>query len=160
MAQQKDICVKTVIRILSTFFYLGYAPLMPGTIGSMGGLIFYFIVKDPPALYFSCLAGLILIEFFVVSEAEKIFGKADSARIVIDEAAGMMTALLFIPQKTVFILTAFAAFRLFDITKPFPIKRLEKIASPWGVILDDIAAGLYANFTTQLVFILAVKMGA
>lgn len=151
--------MKTVIKMLSTFFYLGYTPLIPGTIGSLGGLLFYLMVKYSAPLYISSLIALIILAILVINRAEEHFGKKDAGPIVIDEAIGMMIALLFAPQEPVLIVFAFIAFRLFDIVKPFPIRRAEGIRSPWGVILDDVIAGIYTNLATQAFFILAIKRG-
>ncbi len=151
--------MKTVIKMLSTFFYLGYTPLIPGTIGSLGGLLFYLMVKHNAALYIGSLIVLIALALLVINRAEEHFGKKDARPIVIDEAAGMMIALLFVPQEPALIVFAFIAFRLFDIVKPFPVKWAEGIRSPWGVILDDIIAGIYANLAAQAFFILAIKRG-
>lgn len=151
--------MKTVVKMLSTFFYLGYTPLIPGTIGSLGGLLFYLMVKHDTALYIGSLIVLIVLALLVINKAEEHFGKKDARPIVIDEAAGMMTALLFVPQEPVLIVFAFISFRLFDIVKPFPIKWAETRRSPWGVILDDIIAGIYTNLATQAFFILAIKRG-
>lgn len=151
--------MKTVIKMLSTFFYLGYTPLIPGTIGSLGGLLFYLMVKYNTALYIVSLVVLIILALLVINKAEKHFGRKDARPIVIDEAIGMMIALLFVPQEPVLIVFAFIAFRLFDIVKPFPIKWAETRKSPWGVLLDDIIAGIYTNLATQAFFILAIKRG-
>jgi phosphatidylglycerophosphatase A len=151
--------MKTVIKMLSTFFYLGYTPLIPGTIGSLGGLLFYLMVKHSATLYIGSLIVLIILALLVINKAEKHFGKIDAGPIVIDEAAGMMIAFLFIPQEPVLIVFAFIAFMLFDIVKPFPIKWAEGIRSPWGVLLDDVIAGIYTNLVTQAFFILAIKRG-
>jgi len=152
--------MKTVVKMLGTFFYLGYTPLIPGTIGSLGGLLFYLMVKYNIALYIGSLIALIISALLVINKAEEHFRKKDARPIVIDEAIGMMIALLFVPQEPVLILFAFIAFRLFDIVKPFPIRWAEGIRSPWGVLLDDIIAGIYTNLATQAFFILAINRGA
>lgn len=149
--------MKTVTKMLSTFFYFGYTPFIPGTVGSLGGLVFYLMVKNTPVLYIGSLIVLIIIALLVINKAERHFGKKDAPPIVIDEAIGMMTALLFLPQEPVLILFAFIAFRLFDIVKPFPIRQSERVRSPYGVLLDDIIAGCYANLATHAFFILALK---
>lgn len=151
--------MKTVTKMLSTFFYLGYTPRIPGTIGSLGGLVLYLMVKNTPALYIGSLIVLIILALLVINKAEAHFGKKDAKPIVIDEAVGMMTALLFVPQEPVLILFAFIAFRLFDIVKPFPVRQAERVRSPYGVLLDDIFAGGYANLAVQAFFIFAIKRG-
>lgn len=146
--------------MLSSFFYLGYVPCIPGFFGSLGGLLFYLIVRHNLALYFGSLITLAALAFFVIDKAEEIYGRKDARIIVIDEAVGMMLALFLIPTKFFFIFLAFIFFRLYDVLKPFPIRWAEKQKSPLGVILDDVIAGLYANLTVQALYnILATKSG-
>lgn len=151
--------MKTVVKLVSTFFYTGYVPKIPGTVGSLAGLLFFLSVNYSLTVTVISLSVLTAAALLVVRKAEELFGKKDSRRIVIDEAIGMMIALLFVPMKAVFIALAFVFFRIFDIAKPFPIKRVEKMESPWGVVLDDVLAGIYANLAVQLVAMLALKMG-
>ena len=151
--------MKTVVRLVSTFFYAGYVPKISGTIGSLAGLLFFLSVNYSLPVTVISLSVLTVAAILVIKKAEGLFGKKDSRRIVIDEAIGMMIALLFIPMKAEFVVLAFVFFRIFDITKPFPIKRVEKMESPWGVVLDDVLAGIYANLAVQLIIMLALKRG-
>ncbi|MFA5339639.1 MAG: phosphatidylglycerophosphatase A [Candidatus Omnitrophota bacterium] len=149
--------MKTVIRLVSTCFYAGYIPKIPGTAGSVCGLLLFLLVNYSLPVTFITLSVLTAAALLVIRSAEELFGKKDSRRIVIDEAIGMMIALLFIPMRPELIALAFVLFRVFDITKPFPIKRIEKIESPWGVVLDDAVAAVYANLSVRLIAILAFK---
>lgn len=141
--------MKTVVRIVSTFFYAGFVPRMPGTAGSAAGLLFAFLVSYDPRVYLLSLAVLMAAAMMVIRRAEILFGRKDSGKIVIDEAAGMMIALLFLPMEPAYMAAAFVTFRLFDIFKPFPIRAAERVASPSGVVLDDVIAGIYANITVR-----------
>ena len=151
--------MKTVVRLISTFFYAGYVPKISGTAGSVCGLLLFLLVNYSLPVTVITLLVLTAAALLVIREAEEIFGQKDSRRIVIDEVIGMMIALLFIPMKPVFIVLAFVLFRVFDITKPFPIRRIEKMESPWGVVLDDVVAAVYANLAVQLIAMLALKRG-
>ncbi len=148
-----------VVKCLSSFFYLGYAPKIPGFFGSLGGLLFYFMVKHNFVLYIGTLIVLTVLAFFVINKAEQIYGGKDAKHIVIDEAVGMMLALFLVPSKPLAIFLAFIFFRFFDVLKPFPIKWAEKQSSPLGVMLDDVIAGVYANLSVQALCILAMKSG-
>jgi phosphatidylglycerophosphatase A len=75
---------------------------------------------------------------------EKEWGK-DSSKVVVDEAAGMMISLLFVPVTLSYVATGFILFRLLDITKPLLIRRTESLPGGWGVMMDDMIAGLYTN---------------
>lgn len=151
--------MKTVIKVVSTFFYAGYVPRIPGTIGALVGLLFYLTVSYSLTVILASLFVLTVMAVLVIRKAEELYGEKDSRRIVIDEVIGMMIALLFVPLTTVFLISGFILFRIFDIVKPFPIKRIEKMESPWGVLLDDVVAGLYANLTVQLIAMFALKRG-
>ncbi len=141
--------MKTVVKLISTFFYSGFVPRMPGTAGSAAGLLFAFLASYDPRVYLLSLVMLLAAVMMVVKPAEILFGKRDSGKIVIDEAAGMMIALLFLPMEPAYMAAAFISFRLFDIFKPFPIKIAERAPSPIGVVLDDVIAGIYANITVR-----------
>ncbi|MFA5093862.1 MAG: phosphatidylglycerophosphatase A [Candidatus Omnitrophota bacterium] len=145
--------MKALVKLTSTFFYAGFFPKMPGTAGSAAGLLLALLVSGNVAVYLATLAILVILSILVIRPAEILFGKKDSGHIVIDEAAGIMTALLLIPARPVPVIIAFVLFRAFDIIKPFPVRRLEGIHSPFGVILDDIAAGIYANLMVRVALI-------
>jgi phosphatidylglycerophosphatase A len=89
---------------------------------------------------------------FVSNKLEAGWGK-DSSKIVIDEAAGMCCTLLFVPHQWQYTLIGLAAFRFFDIVKPFFISSAEKLPGGWGVMADDVAAGICANLVLQLVLV-------
>jgi phosphatidylglycerophosphatase A len=98
------------------------------------------------------LITLIVIDIGVWSAngVEPEWGK-DSSRVVIDEIAGMCVSLLFLPLNWSTIIIGFILFRAFDILKPLYIRKLEAVSGGWGVMLDDVAAGIYANIVMQLV---------
>ncbi len=79
-----------------------------------------------------------------------LWGK-DPARVVIDEVAGMCISLLFIPVKTPYIIIGLVLFRFFDIVKPLYIKSMEKLRGGWGIMFDDVLAGIYANIVLQAI---------
>lgn len=151
--------MKTVVKMLSSFFYLGYVPYVPGSFGSLGGLLFYLMVMHNFALYIGTLIVLTVLAFLVINRAEESYGGRDAKTIVIDEAVGMMLALFLIPAKPIAIFLTFIFFRFFDVLKPFPIRWAEKQSSPLGVMLDDIIAAVYANISVQALCILAMKSG-
>ncbi len=86
---------------------------------------------------------------------EEIWGK-DHNRVVIDEVAGMCITLLLIPLKSQYTLTGLILFRFFDILKPFGIRKLESLPGGWGVMADDVLAGIYSNIILQLIVVLAI----
>jgi phosphatidylglycerophosphatase A len=140
-----------ILVCAGTFFYLGRIPGPGGTVGSLaiyaGALL--LILAGITSLWFNILFGLLFIASFAGSvlvgqKAESLFGKQDPNEVVIDEVAGASLTLLFLPfvyPKTGIVLLFFL-FRFFDILKPFGIDKLEEAPKGFGIVLDDVAAGL------------------
>lgn len=99
----------------------------------------------PPVLL-SCLITLLITFIGVWSSGvvEKIWGK-DPSKVVIDEVAGMCVSLLFLPVQLKYVIAALVMFRFFDIAKPFLIKKVELLPGGWGIMMDDVLAGIYSN---------------
>jgi phosphatidylglycerophosphatase A len=146
---------KFFVKFLSTLFFSGYSPIAPGTCGSLITvlLVWFLIPEGNLSLLIITLIWLI-IALFIGREAEKLFGH-DAGKINIDESAGMLLSLLWVPKKFILYGVAFLLFRLYDIIKPPPLRGLEKIEG-YGVTLDDVVAGLYANLTLQIFLALKV----
>ncbi|MFA4989603.1 MAG: phosphatidylglycerophosphatase A [Candidatus Omnitrophota bacterium] len=142
---------KFLTKTISTFFYSGYFPLIPGTAGSLAGLALYFLLKDDPLAYIFVLSVLLILGFLVSGQAEKVFGRKDPPCVVIDEVCGMLLSLLFLPYDIKLVIIAFLIFRILDTLKPYPIGSFEKLKGGFGVMSDDIIAGLYANLILQVV---------
>jgi phosphatidylglycerophosphatase A len=125
---------------------------MPGTMGSLGGLAVYFLVKNSDILYGFTILFLFFLGILFAGEAEKIYKHKDARMIVIDEACGMLLALFFVPSNPLSIILGFFLFRIFDILKPPPARRLEKLTGSLGVMFDDILAAIYTNLILQIIF--------
>lgn len=99
------------------------------------------------------IALLAIVGVWAASRAEKLLGRKDPGAVVVDEVVGQMIALLFVPFNAGVwvIITGFVAFRLFDIWKPYPIRRLEALEAGLGIMFDDILAGIYAAILMSLV---------
>jgi phosphatidylglycerophosphatase A len=138
-------------KLISTFFFAGYFPVAPGTFGSLITLIIiWFLIPKVFYILIPISLGLILVSIWSSGRAEEIFGK-DGSPIVIDEVVGMTISLIFVPHQISCFLGAFFLFRLFDIVKPPPARNAEKVKGGWGVTLDDVVAGIYANLSLHLV---------
>lgn len=131
---------------VSTVLKIGYLPFAPGTWGSLAALgLWFLIVEMTSTITFIALISIIFaLGVYVSSVTERHLDEKDPSVIVIDEWVGQWIALLFLPKSLLLGLTAFALFRLFDIWKPYPIKTLAKMPSGWGIMLDDVLAGIYA----------------
>jgi phosphatidylglycerophosphatase A len=139
---------KTIASVLG----IGYVGKGGGTIAALLYCIIWLLL---PATYSDSAWQMVITIFIIVAgiicgnEVDKEWGK-DSSKVVIDEVAGMAIALLFVPHQLVYACIALALFRFFDIVKPLGIKRLEKWPGGWGVMADDILAGVYALILIQL----------
>jgi phosphatidylglycerophosphatase A len=139
-------------KLVSSFFFAGYFPVAPGTFGSLIALlIIWFFVPG----FFYILVPISLVLFFVsvwsAGRAEEIFGH-DGSQIVIDEVTGMAISLAFVPHRLGYFAAAFFLFRIFDIIKPPPARKAERLKGGWGVTMDDVVAGVYANLVLHLVW--------
>jgi phosphatidylglycerophosphatase A len=139
--------------VLATGFGVGYSPIAPGTLGTLIGIpVFYFLSNISSPIYEITLVGFFFLSVWISENAEIFFGKKDDQRIVIDEIMGFLIAMLWLPKRILFIIVGFFLFRFFDILKPFPIRRLEKkLKGGYGVVLDDVVAGTYANIALQMI---------
>ncbi|MFH1189991.1 MAG: phosphatidylglycerophosphatase A [Candidatus Omnitrophota bacterium] len=140
------------VEFITSFFYLGHSPFMPGTMGSLGGLILYFIVRNNDILFAFSILFLFTLGVLFAGEAEKVYRRKDPAMIVIDEACGMLLALFFVPFSLYSVILGFFLFRIFDILKPPPARRLEKLTGSLGIMFDDVIAALYTNIVLQIIF--------
>lgn len=141
-------------KAIATVFGIGFLPKGGGTAASavycLVWIIFphrFFILEILLTLF------VVTIGVWSASKVETIWG-IDSSKVVIDEVAGMMIALLFVPVKIKYVITALALFRFFDILKPLGIKKMEEFPSGWGVMADDILSGIYALVVIQTVITL------
>lgn len=137
---------------VATFFGAGMGRPAPGTWGSVAAILLWaafagFVHPTANTLLIALLAGVVLSIVLGVpaaTVAERESGRHDPGFVVIDEVAGQWVTLLGSRFDWRAALLAFFLFRLFDITKPFPIRRLERLPVGWGIVFDDVAAGLYA----------------
>jgi phosphatidylglycerophosphatase A len=123
---------------------------MPGTIGSLGGLAVYFVVKYSDLVYAFAILFLFFLGILFAGEAEKVYRQKDARMIVIDEACGMLLALFLVPDNPLLIILGFFIFRVFDILKPPPARRLEKLTGSLGIMFDDVIAAIYTNLFLQV----------
>jgi phosphatidylglycerophosphatase A len=143
---------KWLTQFFATFFYLGYSPIAPGTAGTLGGVVlFYFLSKFSPSLYILFFLGFIIFSVWVSTKASGILGKNDPRQVVIDEVCGYLVTMLLVPPSLVNIILGFSLFRFFDVVKPPPVRRLEGLPGGYGIVADDIAAGIYANIVLQVI---------
>ena len=153
--------------IIGTFFGIGLIKYAPGTFASLVTALIWFLVPEyyfynpsEGTIYYDSyllLTGAIILfgwlAVHVSTVCEKKFG-TDAGCIVIDEVFGYLVAILFLPKTPMVALYAFIMFRVFDISKPLFIKKIQDLPQGWGVMLDDIGAGIVSNILIQFLYII------
>lgn len=132
---------------ISTFGYVGYAPIAPGTFGSAAGLAVFYAVRraDSAAVEIGVILALFALGIWAGTVAEHHFGGVDPGPIVLDEVVGMLITLFLLPVNVTGAIVAFVVFRVLDVIKPFPSARSEKLPGGLGVMADDGVAAIYGN---------------
>ena len=115
-----------------------------GTVGSFVTLVALWLIPFTTLALLVTLAVVTLVGIWAGSRVETVIDAKDPGIIVIDEVAGMLVSVLFLPRTIPVLVTAFLLFRLFDIWKPFPARQLQELHGGLGVMLDDLIAGAYA----------------
>ena len=146
--------MKKIMVLLATFFGVGYLPLAPGTWASLlTAALIYLLFPLFQGGWLTVLIALPLVTLIGIpaaAAAEKHFARKDPRPCVIDEVAGQMTALLFIPHNLFCFGAAFLLFRFFDIFKPFPVRQSERLPHGIGIMVDDLLAGAYTLLLMQI----------
>lgn len=140
-----------LIKFIATGFYSGYSPIAPGTAGSIVGILIYLLAISFQLSAFNYLLltiSIVLIGIWVSGKAEYLFKRKDSQKIVIDEIAGILISLFMLPTGFWIVLSGFVIFRIIDISKPFYI--LERLPRGFGVMMDDVAAGIATNLILRI----------
>jgi len=146
-----------IVVFLATGCFTGFLPLMPGTWGTFAAIPIVIIVHRVDLI----LQGIIALAFvtfaaWVAGRAEILLEDHDPRPIVIDEMAGFLISLLWLPLNALILCLGFALFRLVDIVKPPPISSVEKrMRGGWGVVIDDVLAGVFTNAALRLLLIVA-----
>jgi len=139
--------MRRFVNILATGCYVGKVPVAPGTAGTVVGVLLYLLIRPMPTiLYVVTVVTFIFFAAWIATQAQVIYGEQDPQVIVIDEIAGYLVTMAFHKLDLSLVIGGFVLFRIFDIVKPFPIRWVERrFLSGWGVVLDDVVAGIYAN---------------
>jgi phosphatidylglycerophosphatase A len=148
---------RKLARVLATWFGCGLSPIAPGTVGTIGALPLWLAVRSGGPT--SILATAVFITFVGVWSAgvvARTSGIKDPQLVVIDEVAGVLFALAAAPATTRGTIAAVVLFRVFDMTKPFPARRAEKLPGGWGIVLDDVVAGIQAAIAVTVLGALGV----
>lgn len=140
---------------VATAGYVGFVPIAPGTFGSAVGLVVYAAVSAANnwAIEAIALTVILVAGIWSANHVERELGK-DPGAVVIDEVAGMLVTLAFIDVSVTAALVGFFIFRLLDVIKPPPARRLENLHGGPGIVLDDVMAGIYSNLALRALIVL------
>jgi phosphatidylglycerophosphatase A len=151
-----------LIRFIATGAGFGLSPIVPGTTGTIPGVVlcwflFPLFALFPYGIIFQIVITLVTLALGVwaATEAEKFYGH-DAKRIVIDEVAGAMVSYLAIPVGWKLYLIGFVVFRALDIWKPYPARKWENLPRGWGVMGDDFAVAIYTNIFLQMLILFRI----
>lgn len=152
--------LKHIVLFFATGLYSGHFPKAPGTAASVLGLaICLYLRLLPLTTYVITTIVFFFLACWIAGLAEGFLNEKDSKKIVIDEITGSLVAFAAIPLNWYWLVTGFVLFRLFDILKPFPIRRVERrLKGGWGVVLDDIVAGVYTLIIMQVLVVVIEKV--
>ncbi|MEN3330411.1 MAG: phosphatidylglycerophosphatase [Acidobacteriota bacterium] len=135
---------------------VGYLPVAPGTFGSLVGVgIFWLLVRANPVVIIVAILAVTFAGIWAGSRVEQVSGRKDPGKVVVDEVAGQMIALLpltiFARWSIVTVIVSFILFRFFDIVKPYPANRLQDLDGGMGIMFDDLVAGVYGAIVVSII---------
>jgi phosphatidylglycerophosphatase A len=147
--------VKTLSRIVATFFGAGFFPIAPGTAASgLTALLYYFCLGRLAWPYqILIIVAVFFAGVMTATRYARELNRKDPGRIVIDETCGQLISLFLVPPAIKPVALAFFLFRVFDILKPYPIKKLESLPWGWGIMADDVGAGIAAAIVLRILMI-------
>ena len=145
---------KNLAVFMATTCYSGFFPIAPGTVGALIAVVVLWFV---PALSWPVMSLLALLVFlsgiWAADVVEKAWKREDPGQVNWDEVAGMMVSLIAMPKHWIVFVAAFILFRIFDVIKPWPVNRLERLHGGLGIMADDIMAGIYSNLVLQIILL-------
>ncbi len=159
--------MQLIYKALATGLFISYLPSKiikfkkntgAGFLGTLWGIPLVCVLPQDPILYLICMLGIWVLAVWVCKKVQfKGYTGHDNPKIVIDEIAGYVTAMAFLPQRWLYLVAAFVLFRFFDTVKIGPVKTFDKMENAFGVVFDDVSAGLLANILIQICIIFIYK---
>jgi phosphatidylglycerophosphatase A len=142
--------MRFLVLALATVGGAGFFPLASGTFASLLTLPLYYVLREQMWLYLGVTLACLAVGIWAGGRAEKYLGEKDPHAVVIDEVVGQLLAAAFLPHHIFYPVAAFFLFRLFDVWKPFPAYVSQQLPGGWGIMTDDVIAGIYANVLLQI----------
>lgn len=147
--------MQAIVRFLATGAYTGFAPFAPGTFGTLPAVALAPLVAGAADFgvvpYLLLLVAIIAVAIWAADRFAAETGLKDPGSVVIDEIAGYLVTVAFLPVTPLTLIAGFFVFRFFDIVKPPPARRFEMLPGGVGIVMDDVMAGIYGNLLLRLV---------
>jgi phosphatidylglycerophosphatase A len=138
--------------LLAAWGPCGYVPVAPGTAGTLGAIPLFWLLRELPlGLYLLTVVAFIAVAIAAASVAGRYWKIPDASPIVIDEVAGYLVTMALVPWSWGAAIAGFFLFRIFDVVKPWPASAFDRVKSGFGVVLDDVAAGVWAFAALELI---------
>jgi len=158
-AKGKNPSLRSFPQLVATGFGLGYLPFFPGTWGSLAAALavcglYQFPLPHLFGIHLTLVLLLFPVAWYCSEKTSRAMDTADPSVVVIDEVFGQSLALLFVPVSLVSVIIGLVLFRIFDIFKPFPVNRAERLSGGLGIVADDLIAGVYAGLVLLLLHLL------
>ncbi len=142
-----------VTLTVASGFGIGYLPVMPGTAGSLAAAVLYFVLPLGGPVWILIITTAFVIGIWAGNFVEREYGK-DPPLVVIDEFVGQWLTFSFLPMDPLTLTGGFLLFRIFDISKPFPANRAQRLKGGLGIMLDDVIAAVYAQAFLRLILLI------
>ena len=143
---------QSIARLIASTFYSGLSPIAPGTVGAAITIaILWFLPPISSWILGGAAVVMFLVGVWAAKLAEQSWGH-DAGKINWDETVGMLLTILFLPKTMLIYGVAFVVCRVLDVIKPYPANVSQKLPHGWGVMIDDVIAGIYGNLLLQIVF--------
>lgn len=140
-----------VLKQIATVGSLGFAPFASGTVGTLPAALLVWLVPMNAPVYIALTIAVTIAGIIAADNVEQVLGKKDPGCVVVDEFAGYLVSMAFVPVTTLNVIVAFFVFRFFDVLKPPPIRQIERgLRGGVGIMMDDIAAGVATNLALQI----------
>lgn len=147
--------MSTLALAIATTFGVGYAPFAPGTFGSAAGLLLWAMLPASVGAQLAAVIAVFVAGTWAAELTERRMGATDPGIVVVDEVLGMVVTLALVPVGWPGAIVGFVLFRAFDVIKPYPANRLERLHGGFGIMLDDAMAGVYSNLVLRLLLAVA-----
>jgi phosphatidylglycerophosphatase A len=133
----------------------GYSPIAPGTAGSFVAMVLYLVLVNTanPLWIIPLIIILFPVSIHAATVGEKYYGRKDPGYVTIDEVIGYFISVVYLPPGLTTAVLGFFVFRFFDIVKPYPGRKCEAFPGGVGIVMDDVAAGVYANILIRVIYL-------